>query len=200
MDRGNVKKPLYILIAGPQASGKSTAVRLLGEILPGSVIHNECGAFVLSSMRDSGGAFVTEEMERKILECEFAKLCGVAEGIHVDETGVFSLAHARGLGFGEMADEFLPRILDELEKFDVRIVFIDTDPDVSWDRRKHVYIDRGFLDDEMQEARAKIDRTYGELKKLYEELSFEKVLIENNSSDLGAFRGKIEKTINHFLE
>jgi len=200
MDRRNLKKPLYILIAGPQASGKSTAVRFLGEILPKAVVHNECGAFVLSSMRGSGGAFVTEDMERKILECELGKLRGIVDGVHVDETGIFSVAHARALGFSELAEEFLPRILDELGRFDVRVIFVDTDSAISWERRKHVYIDRGFSSDEMEKARAKIDRTEGELMRFYENSSFEKVLIENNSSDLIEFRGKIEKTINQILK
>lgn len=198
MARRNIKKPVYILVAGPQASGKTAALRLISENFPNVKIHNESGAEVIKERGLLGGAFVSEEAEREIMEREVHKLHAISlsPGVHVDETGIFSIAHARSLGYKSLAKEFLPKFKEALKKLDFRLLFLNTDPEISFARREKYYRKRGLSEDQLIACRVKIEKTYDEFLRLYESLACEKVKAENDFTDLFEFEHVILKKFN----
>lgn len=162
----------YILVAGPQASGKTTLIRELSREHPDAKVYEEIGAEVLREKGLKGGAFVSEEVEKEILERGFLRLKEISEseGIHIDETGIFNIAHARGLGYRDLADEYLNRYLDIMKRIPCEIRFLDIEPEVSWERRSGEYKKRGFSEEDLIKAKEKIEKAHKEFNWLYEKL------------------------------
>jgi thymidylate kinase len=201
-------KSQYILIAGPQASGKSSVIRYIsnkfqclatmdrnkykyisnniGNKMPANlVILQEMRQIVSQEHFVPGGRFVDCIIESEIIERDIIRLKRILEEadnrIYVDETCLFTLAHA--IFHNINIEVILPEYLNILRQFNTLLIFLDINKDTSWARRKHRYEQRvcDFPYKEkvkaLEEYRAYLDRVYNNLYKMYDDYEFPKVKI-----------------------
>lgn len=147
-----------IIIAGPQAAGKSTIITQLAEqyhtlrsLFPSRrppllFPLQESRQIVVHKYALLGAIFMTREHEREVVECDFSRMDIILGRmrdcvIYLDECNIFTIAHATAHGIGEIARHF-DEYLDRLAKFRAKIIFIDVPPDISWERRRMKYAQR----------------------------------------------------------
>jgi len=128
----------YIILAGPQAAGKSTTINNLKRALNGRIhVFQENRQIVGRKHLSRKTIFKTQRQEEEIIEQDFQRLeeiAGREDEIFVDETCLFSLAHAslRGVDPGK----YFPEYIFQLRSLNPQIVFLDAPPEVSWQRKK----------------------------------------------------------------
>jgi thymidylate kinase len=151
----------FIIIAGPQAAGKSTVISSLSEqyqnMLP--LFYASGGKkppflFPLQESRQIlihkdvvlGGIFMNKEQEMEVVKCDMRRMELILQNkheniIYLDECNIFTLAHAKAHGFFEILEHWKSYIA-MLEKLQAAIIFLDTPLDLSWERRHHRYEQR----------------------------------------------------------
>lgn len=189
----------YVLLCGPQAAGKSTCVGSLRDFLlnlyPCLPLSAELGSFCLQESRQiivrkyhaMGGIFLTVEQEREIIATDLYRMTVITRELddstfYVDETNVFTLAHAKVHGI-DLFTEFWPQYMALLKELQAVVVFMDIDPATSWQRRKHIYKNRLYRFP--QKDRRKIlkrfeeylGQLYPELLDIYEKLEIPKIKV-----------------------
>ncbi len=144
-----------IIIAGPQAAGKSTTIARLSEQYAGiaPLFGRKRGPliFPLQESRQIfvhmhmllGGIFMTPEQEYQIIACDFERMDAIARRasrriVYLDECNVFTLAHAAAHGVAGVQDQ-LANYVRRLQALRAKVIFLDIPPSVSWDRRKRSY-------------------------------------------------------------
>jgi hypothetical protein len=214
--------PGYVLFAGPQAAGKSTAIEyaankyqcmadgtalrgwfggmdisLEGPDLPVNlVVLQEMRQVVLRERRIPGGRFMDWSAECEVIRRDIKRMEGLsrpgAEGVYLDETSVFTLAHAKlhGVRTAPLLDRY-KRLLDRLGAV---VIFMSVGKDVSWSRRKPRYEERvvNFPVEEKSKALMKyreyLDEVYDNLFEVYGFLDLEKIMIDASGSLEGCLR------------
>ena len=184
----------YLIIAGPQASGKTTTKNYLEKRCndcnnKNVIFLQETRSIINRKYNPFGALTITRDLEYKIIEEDLKRLKDIEETeknkeiIYVDETSIFSLAHS-GLHNIETKPYF-KEYLDVLKKLNPKILFLDVKPEISWLRRKEKYekkvADMG--EDErgeaMKEFRIYLDYVYPELIKMFEQINIPKARITN---------------------
>jgi len=184
----------YLIIAGPQAAGKTTTKRYLEERC--KEFSNQNFRFldesrdIISKKHSSFGTLtITRDLEYKIIEEDLSRLKGIEERgkdsdiNYVDETSVFGLAHSCLHGI-EIKDYFREYI-DILRRLDSSVMFLDVPPEISLSRRKERYekrfasMDEDEKKDAMDEVWKYFNGVYPELLKMFEQINLPKIKIYN---------------------
>jgi thymidylate kinase len=187
-------KMQYLIIAGPQAAGKTTTKRYL----EGKCIEEGNKNFkfldesrdIISKKHSSFGTLtLTRDLEYKIIEEDLSRLKGIEERekdkdiTYVDETSIFSLAHS-SLHSIKIKDYF-KEYMDILRKMNSRVIFLDIPPEISLSRRKSRYEKRfaSMGEDENKDAIGEVwkyfNGVYPELLKMFEQINLPKIKIYN---------------------
>lgn len=194
-------KKLFI-IAGHQAAGKTTAKIILEEALrdnfkkyPSTKIQSwdEAGAMIIKKHQGGGGQFISTQQEKEIIEFDLARLkkliINTQENlIIIDETNIFSLAHANARGLN-WEKKYLENYLKYLQSLETTIIFLESLPETSWQRRQRKYQERCLgMDEEqateaMQSYRTYLNNLYPSLLALYEKMPFPKIKINTDQPE-----------------
>ena len=201
----------FITIAGPQSSGKTTALNYLKDKHPDWVFIEDINPYTISGENHKGAAYVDRELEAKILEVQLLKLQPI-RNIYgrnsVAETGIFHLVYGSFFGRKKLTRLYEPNFFKLYQELNSLIVFIDTTPEVSFERRKEAYKKRvealginnfknaNFM---LKKYKNTIYKLYPYWHKFYEKLQFPKIIIENSNISKGQFLEKIEATIKKLL-
>ena len=138
----------HIVVAGPQASGKSTLKKYLGESLKNKykyfevVVFDEIRKLSQSKYNLMGALTVKKSFEYAIIEEDMERLKDFEERrnegiIFIDETSIFTLAHAITQKMD--IDKYFRFYEQRLKNLNSKIIFLDVVPSVSWSRRKQEY-------------------------------------------------------------
>ena len=144
-----------VILAGPQAAGKSTSLSKLNSILTNiypclhdshdivPIVLQEARQIVVHKYHTKGAIFLTPEHEREMIEIDFIRMEEITKEVddtllYFDECNVFTLAHAKAHGI-DLIDEYLPKYVKALKKLHTTVIFLDIPPEVSWERRKDSY-------------------------------------------------------------
>jgi len=187
-------KSCYLIIAGPQAAGKTTAIRLIREQGKNPVFDEdmefcffkEGRAIINSKYSLKGAVSITRLDEIEAIELDLRRMSQLQEGIenrcYFDESNIFTLSHAsmRHIPIRSYFDDYCSL----LEKLNTGIIFLDITPEISWGRRKRRYIKRvENLPSREQEKmlagyKNYISSVYNRLLNLYEMIRFPKIRID----------------------
>jgi len=210
-----------IVIAGPQASGKTTVWRFLSDKYGGRAgFYEEMNPYVLFPEKARLGSVVVDaEMEKKIHEADVARIGEVLkEGmVGVIETLMFHAVYYEEFLGKEFYHQGMRDYEKALREVEVGVLFIDTTPEVSFARRRGEYWWRVVREIERRGLKGEEARRWGEemMKKyetrmkdryqkwwqVFEELDYvkEKWVIENNDRSRGSFLNEVEKVFLSWL-
>ena len=206
-----------VVIAGPQASGKTTAWRFLSDKCGGRAgFYEEMNPYVLFPERAKlGNLAVDEEMERKIHEADVARVSEVLkEGmVGVIETLMFHAVYYEEFLGEEFYHQGMRDYEEALRGVEVGVLFIDTTPEVSfaryWRRVVGEIERRGLKGEEarrwgeemMKKYEIRMRDRYQKWWQVFEELDYvkEKWVIENNDRSRGSFLNEVEKVFLSWL-
>ncbi len=186
-------KMQYIIIAGPQAAGKTTTKKYFEKKYNDSenkniIFLDETREIVNKKYNPFGTLTVTRDLEYKIIEEDLTRLNKISERekegnmIYVDETSLFGLAHSSLRGI-EIKD-YLKEYINILKGLNPKIFFIDVNPEVSWSRRKDRYENRlgemSYLEknDALGEIRGYLDNVYPQLIQMFWQIDLPKMKID----------------------
>lgn len=160
-----------IVLAGPQSSGKTTALNLLKEKYPNLTFLPEINPFTFQK-NHLGGAFADTDMQKRITNTDLERTAGFVakDGTYVVETGIFSLVYFERVFGAKKAEKQLKKYLTLYKKLNPTIIFIDTKPKFSWQRRKPYYLGRVKI-------AAKDLKTQKEMMKTYKQMIFSNYLL-----------------------
>lgn len=189
----------FLIIAGPQSSGKTTAFNYLKNKL----INNhkkketvkffpEVNPYSIVGKDHLGGAFTNKELEIKIIKKDLELLKNINSLPDrmtpiIIETGIFHLVYGEIFCGVRITNSFYQKYLELHKNLKTKIIFIDTKPEVSWKRRKAIYKKRtaNFTNPQerkkaLERYRLTIERLYPLWLKWYKKLPFEKYMIRNS--------------------
>ncbi len=189
-----------IVIAGPQAAGKSTVLANIKKQFDRIGSNRSPILFTLQESRQIiahrdisfGAIFMTPKQECDAVSCDLARMDRIIERgrdrvIFLDECNIFTMAHAEAHGIRDMAMYWNDYIM-RLQKLRAKIVFIDVPPELSWERRctsyskRLVYFPKKDHDLIMNTFRQYLHRLHPMLIRLYAELPFQKRLVDGLGS------------------
>ena len=190
----------FIIIAGPQAAGKSTVIQRLTEqyqnIRPLFPRNKSPLLFPLQESRQIvvhthallGGIFMTAEHEEEAVRCDLSRMDAVLSrkgdrAVYLDECNIFTIAHAAAHGIHDTKshyDEYMMR----LKLARAKVVFINVPPGESWLRRlpkyeqRLIYFPRRQHGAIMRRYRAYLERLHPLLVGLYHRVELSKEEID----------------------
>jgi hypothetical protein len=144
----------YFVLAGPQCAGKSTVKGYLyarfmtlrpGEPHPRNlVLLQEMRQLVMHEHGIHSAIFIDSCTEVEIVERDLARMDDILrhddERLYLDETNVFTLAHATRRGLDTAPH--LVAYVERLKRLDAAVLFFDLAPALSWSRREARYNER----------------------------------------------------------
>ena len=145
----------HVIVAGPQAAGKSTVVKSVKKCCRNAKTSIEARDVILRKNRRKGGIYMTGWDEMDVMSYDFARMFKILSKIEddvtiIDETNVFTLAHAAAHGLAPLNGLFA-QYCELLEKLHSRVIFIDIPVEVSWERRVDDYKSR-YLQESAEEV------------------------------------------------
>lgn len=201
----------FITIAGPQSSGKTTALKHLQEKHKDWIFVEEINPYTVTGANHPGGAYVDSDLETNIIKIQLAKMEAIKDRLDqmaVAETGIGHVVYTQFFVGKKIADKFYDdyiRLYNGLNPF---IIFIDTTATISFERRKNKYEkrikERGIVKKKEAEGALKKYRNtifdlYPLWIKFYEKLPYPKVKIENSSLNQGKFLNELDRVISELL-
>jgi thymidylate kinase len=152
--RCSTNKQGYFVLAGPQCAGKSTVKSYLyarfmtrrpGEPHPRNlVLLQEMRQLVMHEHGIHSAIFIDSCTECEIVERDLARMDDILrradERLYLDETNVFTLAHASRRGLDTAFH--LAAYVERLKRLDAAVLFFDLAPALSWSRREARYNER----------------------------------------------------------
>ncbi len=207
-----------VFISGSQSAGKTTLFNYLKDFYPQAKFQPEINPYTLVG-KHSGGAFVTTDLQKEISRLtieQFKRLSKPAKKRLVFwETGFMNLAYVLRDGKGENYLYFKKEYLKLASLAEVKVVFIDTRPEVSWQIRRANYLKRvqEYLEDNhiKEEKREEVTQLrmarykknlwlmYPLFKETLEVLNLPTYVIENNGSSLEEFLDKGRQLIGRIV-
>jgi thymidylate kinase len=149
-----------IIVAGPQAAGKSTIINQIcsqyQNISPffGNARKRIPPIFPLQESRQIiahkdmllGAIFMKPEQEREVVLCDLARMDLMLARrrdrlIYLDECNIFTIAHAVAHGVKEVRSHWAEYV-SRLQGLNTKVIFLDVPPEVSWERRRRKYEQR----------------------------------------------------------
>src|SRR3989344_4124988 len=148
----------FIIIAGPQAAGKSTVISRLNEqyqnISPLFPRKKTPLLFPLQESRQIivhanillGAIFMTRQHELEVVKCDLLRMDQILRRtrdrlVYLDECNIFTIAHAAAHGIEEIEKHWNEYVV-RLKKLRAKVIFLDIPPEVSWERRRKKYEQR----------------------------------------------------------
>ena len=179
----------YLVLAGPQAAGKSTAQKAIARAATITPLE-EARQIVVHRHRLKGAIFMNKHHELEVINIDMHRMTRImdtprGERGFLDETNVFTMGHALAHGI-DLVEGHYRQYMDMLKRLDARILFIDVPPWLSWERRKPRYEERliGFAEEARQarlsEYRGYLDRLYPQLVSIYERLELPKIRVDGS--------------------
>lgn len=189
-----------VIIAGPQAAGKSTVIASLDECCrTGCPFSSNRKPPVLFPLQESrqivvhanmllGAIFMRPEHELEVVRCDLRRMDQILAHsrnrlVYLDECNVFTIAHAVGHGVGDI-EKYRDEYLRRLEKLNAKVVFMDLPPEISWARRwrkyeqRLIYFPKGQHRAILQKYKDYMEKTHGLLREVYERLPFAKETVD----------------------
>lgn len=205
-----VEKPILFIIAGPQSSGKTTILKYLKKKFPYFLFINETNQYSLLNKNHLGGAFVTREIEEQIVKADIKKVEEIDRSLKhiVIETGIMHCAYLEVFMSKTDARSYFHKYIQAHKGLHPILIFIDTKPQVSWNRRRRTYIERiiqaGVIDSfKKKEMLAKYKRNIENLYplwiKYYKKIPFEKYMIKNSNKTWEKFEREIMNKIKEYI-
>jgi len=196
-----MKKEL-IIISGPQAAGKSTIIanvcahlQALSPVLE-SGRHKMPLMFPLQESRQIiahkemllGAIFMTQAQEEWVAECDLARMDIMRRPssrkiIYLDECNIFTIAHARAHGIKDIYRHWKDYMW-RLEELNAKVIFLDIDPELSWERRwrkyeqRLVYFHANQHKSIMKRYRDYLNKLRPALLEVYEKLPLQKEFVD----------------------
>lgn len=195
----------FFIIAGPQAAGKSTVIYHLNrQCRNASLLFPQRHPLLLFPLQESrqiiahkymhlGAIFMTLRDEREVVRCDLARMDIILKRtrdrlLYLDECNLFTIAHAAAHGIKDI-ERYFDRYMLRLEKLNVKIIFLDVPPDLSWERRRPVYEQRLVYFAKhrrkkiMEQYQMYQERTYPLLRALYDRVPCPKTIIDARMSE-----------------
>ncbi|OGK62782.1 hypothetical protein A2334_01035 [Candidatus Roizmanbacteria bacterium RIFOXYB2_FULL_38_10] len=199
---------LYI-IAGPQSSGKTTVWQYLHDTHPSWNFIPEINQYVLKGKDHMGGAFVTADLEAEITKQEIKHIASLKRDgkTHVSETGIFHLVYLEHYCGKKAAVESLPQYMTSYKGFEPHVLFIDTKPQTSWERRRLIYerrLDKAGIKNTKERSMALtkyktlMEELYPLWKKYYNIFPLKKIRISNSYANIARFKKDVIKSFLSF--
>ncbi len=182
----------YVIIAGPQAAGKSSIINKIASYDPKVITLEESRKIIVHKYQRKGAIFMTKNDEIEAIHNDMTRMFAIiGQNIknqsYVDETNVFTISHAKAHNI-DLLDGYYKQYIDMLKSLQCSIIFIDVPPEISWDRRKHRYFQRLWDYNEkdkkntLSEYKQYLQRLYVELNKLYLHIELPKITIDGKDS------------------
>lgn len=204
-----------LIIAGPQAAGKTTVINklvaqpynvedlFLGKSPPLLFPLQESRQIIVHKEMLLGAIFMTAEQEMQVIECDLHRMGLIKQrnhkpAVYVDECNIFTIAHALAHGVTQVQD-YWDQYVTKLEELKAQVIFVDLPPEVSWERRKRRYEKRliYFEDDEhadiMQRYHDYLFSLYPLLHNVLNSLPFPKVTISGLMSEENVLKAVCQK-------
>ena len=129
----------YLILAGPQAAGKSTAQMALCSEEPSIISLEESRQIIVHRHQRKGAIFMTKDDELEVIHHDMHRMFRildetVRDQVYVDETNVFTLGHALAHGI-DLLDGYFRQYVDMLSRLGTALLFLDVSPEVSWEKR-----------------------------------------------------------------
>lgn len=182
LDQATSVATKYLVIAGPQAAGKSTLVNAVASQKPAIITLEESRQIIVHKYQRKGAIFMTRDDEIEVIHQDMTRMfsiigkgSGGTGGAYVDETNVFTLAHARAHGIDLVAG-YYKQYCDMLARLQGAVLFLDVPPALSWSRRRHRYLQRLWdfepseRDDLMAKYEEYLERLHPELNDIFDRL------------------------------
>ena len=208
----------FVVIAGPQSSGKTTAFTHLQQKYQDRFdYHPEINQLNVHGVT-LGSIAVSASMEEEILQADIAQITHIHDThkIQIYETAMFHLVYVNSLapGLYKQAKEhyreaFSGHLLD--------VIFIDTLPETSFARRRPIYLARiegeitkkrlakspatTYTNEMLQKYEKRIQDLFPIWHHVYDELSYanRKVTINNNKTE-EEFLSEFDRVINELSD
>ena len=187
----------YMVIAGPQAAGKTTIITFIKKDNRNIFPLREARDIVNSKYKFKGAISMTTSDEIEAIELDIDRMKSIEDrlkndpsSIYLDECNLFTLAHAsmRGISTGKHLINYCQR----LTRLNPLIIFLDSAPKNSWIRRKNAYNARlnelspHDKEKALYEYKRYMDGVYPRLKALYQEISLPKIYVPSLGSLLNS--------------
>lgn len=210
----------YIIIAGPQCSGKTTALNFLADQFSEQIhIHEEINQYTLFPNSEMGSIIVDGEMEQKIHSADINKIQSIIPNnkIHIAETDIFHMAYYPLI----CGEHFYYKGKQDYEKalsrFKVFVIFIDAVPEISFQRRVENYLQRikkaiqqnklngkaavDFKTTMLNKYQERINKLYPLWIRVYDDIDFavKKIKINNNHHQKDKFLQDIKTTVHSII-
>jgi len=202
----------FLIIAGPQAAGKSTTIKQINtqcqtllplfkrkrRRLPVLFSLQESRQIIIHKNALLGAIFMTVRDEIEVIECDLARM-GILLSrasdslVYLDECNIFTIAHAAAHGITEVA-AYWQSYVENLKSLQAKVVFLNVPPEVSWQRREEsyrqrlVYFPRRRHTQIMRRYREYMFRVHPLLLDIYHRLPFPKEMIDANQSQENVVR------------
>lgn len=200
-----------ITIAGPQSSGKTVAVNYLKKKHPSWGMLEVIDPYTIGGMEHPGAAYTDRDLQVNMMKIELIKLNSLRNKnnpIFMGELGIFRLVYTHYFYHKKLAGEYFDKYIDVYNDFDSSIIFIDTKPEISFQRRKNKYVeriknrgitDKKSFDQALKKYQDTIFHLYPHWLRFYEKINFPKALIKNSYISESEFLNEIEKTVSSLL-
>ena len=206
------------MIAGPQSSGKTTAWQYLKDKYSHLAdFHPEINPYTLFKNTQLGSIIATAKMQKKIHQADLFRIKNIRTNkIQVTETCLFHLVYY-GLIIGtEFYYQAWQDYKQALSRFNLKIIFINTLPEISFARRRDNYQQRivneietrqlkgekadTFSKETMAKYKQRINDIYPWWMKVYQDIDYAKakIMIENNHQFLDKFLKEVDFAFQSF--
>lgn len=200
-----------VIVAGPQASGKTTARNYLQKKHPSWQFIPDSNPKTVTGKKYFGAINATSELETRILESDLKNMRNVdnKSKIIITETGILHCVYAERFLYKKLAEVYFNRYIKTYKKFDVYIIFINTVPEVSWIRKEKDYIKRiknkGIFDEiefkkHLDEYKSMIEYLYQHWLEYFNKIPYRKIIVENSYIKKQLFLEKVDKTVQAFVK
>ena len=196
------KKTKLITIAGPQSSGKTDTLEIISKYFPKFPIYFEVNPYSVVSKNHLGAAFTDSSLTKKIADIDIKNIRKIPRDnkIHILETGILHLCYLEHICSNYCAEKYLKKYILAQKNFHSIIIFIDTKPEISWKRRKPIYLKRikdniinGLHEKKitLNKYRKIIYDLYPLWLKYYHKAPFEKYMIKNSCKSYSVFKKEL---------
>jgi deoxyadenosine/deoxycytidine kinase len=178
----------YLILAGPQAAGKSTLGQQICKRESRMIPLQESRQAVIHNSGKKGAIFMSYLDELEAIHHDMTRMFTIlgqsrSDCCYLDETNIFTLGHARAHGI-DLIEGYFRQYCDLLCEFNTSVLFIDVPPPISWERRRYRYAQRlwDLSNEEAEKTMVRyktyLDHLYPELFSIYDRLEFPKIKID----------------------
>lgn len=192
----------FIILTGPQSSGKTSSFRHLKSVYKSAKFIEEVTPYDFKGS-DHPKYISTYGIQEELAKKTITLLKKIdPEDNYFMETGPMQIVYLEKYSGVEKASLYFKKFLKIMTAWNPILVFIDTKPQISFKRRKNIYlkrIEKHKLQDSrkafMDIYRQKIFKLYPLWHKWLNKFPFEKIIIKNSYKSEEEFRVNLDKII-----